>query len=231
MRPIFVIEVPPLVGVDGEAFGFEDADSLANRRAGHLEFGDQVGFRRQRVAIRQFPPDDRIADPLGDQFGRLSAEDPLNPNAFNFFGITAGDTLRAFINTPYNLDAVMTNPGTALAGWTLESNGRGPGGVGSAPQNSGQGPGGGEFYFEDELPRNPALPPIGVATEQGATTVGLSGYAGGKLAKLVDYPIVAENDCIEQVEDVHLILEHMITSALRERMRAAAAGTVAVEHA
>jgi D-sedoheptulose 7-phosphate isomerase len=68
---------------------------------------------------------------------------------------------------------------------------------------------------------------INVAKERGATTVGLSGYAGGKLAKLVDFPIVAENDCIEQVEDIHLILEHMITSALRERMRAA----VAMAHA
>jgi D-sedoheptulose 7-phosphate isomerase len=76
------------------------------------------------------------------------------------------------------------------------------------------------------------LKAIGVATERGATTVGLSGYAGGKLAKLVDYPIVAENDCIEQVEDIHLILEHIITSALRERMRAAVTvtGTVAAAH-
>jgi D-sedoheptulose 7-phosphate isomerase len=67
------------------------------------------------------------------------------------------------------------------------------------------------------------LKAIGVATERGATTIGLSGYDGGKLAKLVDFPIVAENDCVEQVEDIHLILEHMITSALRERMRAAVA--------
>jgi D-sedoheptulose 7-phosphate isomerase len=67
------------------------------------------------------------------------------------------------------------------------------------------------------------LKAIGVATERGATTVGLSGYAGGRLAQIVDYSIVAENDCIEQVEDIHLILEHMITSALRERMRAAVA--------
>jgi D-sedoheptulose 7-phosphate isomerase len=64
------------------------------------------------------------------------------------------------------------------------------------------------------------LKAIAVAGERGATTVGLSGYAGGKLAKMVDYAIVAENDCIEQVEDIHLILEHMMTSALRERMRA-----------
>jgi D-sedoheptulose 7-phosphate isomerase len=71
------------------------------------------------------------------------------------------------------------------------------------------------------------LKAIGVATERGATTIGLSGYAGGKLAQLVDFSIVAENDCIEQVEDIHLILEHMITSALRQRMRAA----VTIPHA
>jgi len=79
------------------------------------------------------------------------------------------------------------------------------------------------------------LKAIAVAQERGATTVGLSGYAGGKLARLVDYPIVAENDCIEQVEDIHLILEHMITTALRARMRAAldlqVAGAMASAHA
>jgi D-sedoheptulose 7-phosphate isomerase len=69
------------------------------------------------------------------------------------------------------------------------------------------------------------LKAIDVATEVGATTVGLSGYAGGKLAKMVDISIVAENDVIEQVEDIHLILEHIITSAMRERMRAAVAAT------
>jgi D-sedoheptulose 7-phosphate isomerase len=67
------------------------------------------------------------------------------------------------------------------------------------------------------------LKAVTLATERGATTVGLCGYAGGKLAKIVDLAIIAENDCIEQVEDIHLILEHMITSAMRERMRAAVA--------
>jgi D-sedoheptulose 7-phosphate isomerase len=67
------------------------------------------------------------------------------------------------------------------------------------------------------------LKAIDVAREGGATTVGLSGYAGGKLAKVVDISVVAENDVIEQVEDIHLILEHIITSAMRERMRAAIA--------
>lgn len=68
---------------------------------------------------------------------------------------------------------------------------------------------------------------INLATERGAITVGLCGFAGGTLAKIVDHAIVAENDCIEQVEDIHLILEHMITSAMRQRMRAA----VAMAHA
>lgn len=68
------------------------------------------------------------------------------------------------------------------------------------------------------------LKAVAVAQEQGATTIGMSGYAGGKLARLADYPIVAENDCIEQVEDIHLILAHMITTALRARMRTAGAG-------
>ncbi len=71
------------------------------------------------------------------------------------------------------------------------------------------------------------LKAITVAAERGATTVGMSGYAGGALSGIVDLAIVAENDCIEQVEDIHLMLEHMITSAMRQRMRAA----VAMAHA
>lgn len=113
-----------------------------------------------------------IRDRAGDQFGRLTAEDPMNPNRFVFFGITAGDTLRAFINTPGNLDAAQANPTLPLAGWTLEMNGRSPAGVGTAPQNSGQGPGGGEFYYQDDLPRDPSLPPIGVATEHDEVSAG-----------------------------------------------------------
>lgn len=63
---------------------------------------------------------------------------------------------------------------------------------------------------------------VEVAQARGALTVGLSGYAGGKLAGKVDLAIVAQNDCIEQVEDIHLILEHIITSAVRQRVQNAA---------
>lgn len=49
-----------------------------------------------------------------------------------------------------------------------------------------------------------------------AFTIGWSGYKGGKLARLVDLAIVVTNDCIEQIEDAHLVLAHMVTVALRQ---------------
>lgn len=56
-----------------------------------------------------------------------------------------------------------------------------------------------------------------LAKEKGAYTVGWSGYDGGQLAQIVDFPIVVPSDCIEQIEDIHLMLEHMLTSALRAK--------------
>ncbi len=57
---------------------------------------------------------------------------------------------------------------------------------------------------------------IAKAKSLGATTIGWSGNDGGKLAGMVDIPIVVPNYCTEQIEDVHLILEHMVTLAMRE---------------
>ena len=59
------------------------------------------------------------------------------------------------------------------------------------------------------------LKAIKLARAQKAITVGWSGYDGGKLAKLVDVPLVVPSDSIEQIEDIHLILQHMVTVALR----------------
>ncbi|MBW7884358.1 MAG: SIS domain-containing protein [Caldilineaceae bacterium] len=59
------------------------------------------------------------------------------------------------------------------------------------------------------------------ARERGATTVGLSGYHGGKLATMVDVAVVVPNHCIEQIEDLHLMLEHIITSAVRQAIHQA----------
>jgi len=64
---------------------------------------------------------------------------------------------------------------------------------------------------------------VELARNSGATTIGWSGYAGGKLAHMVDVPIVVPNHCIEQIEDLHLMLEHIVTTALRERAQNAVA--------
>ncbi len=55
-----------------------------------------------------------------------------------------------------------------------------------------------------------------VAREKGAKTIGFGGFDGGKLQDMVDVPLVVSNHCMEQVEDIHLVLEHVITTAVRE---------------
>lgn len=57
---------------------------------------------------------------------------------------------------------------------------------------------------------------IELANEYGATTIGFTGFGAGKLGPMVDIHIHVPSDCIEQVEDIHLALEHLITKALRE---------------
>lgn len=55
------------------------------------------------------------------------------------------------------------------------------------------------------------------ARQIGATTIGLTGGQGGKLAGLVDLAVIVPNACMEQIEDVHMFLEHALVSALRDR--------------
>jgi D-sedoheptulose 7-phosphate isomerase len=53
------------------------------------------------------------------------------------------------------------------------------------------------------------LKAVEVARECGATTIGLSGFAGGKLAGMVDLPIVVPCDNMQRIEDVHMVLGHL----------------------
>lgn len=66
------------------------------------------------------------------------------------------------------------------------------------------------------------LEAVALARAHRAFTVGWSGYEGGKLAQLVDLPIVVRSHSIEQIEDVHLVLAHMLTVSVRQN---AALGT------
>jgi D-sedoheptulose 7-phosphate isomerase len=60
---------------------------------------------------------------------------------------------------------------------------------------------------------------VELAQAFGALTIGWSGYQGGRLAQIVDMPLVVPNNTIEQIEDIHLMLEHMVTMALRHMIR------------
>jgi len=58
---------------------------------------------------------------------------------------------------------------------------------------------------------------VKAAREKGMFTIGLTGYAGGKLKGLVDLALVVPVNDMEQVEDAHMILDHLITGLLRGR--------------
>lgn len=60
------------------------------------------------------------------------------------------------------------------------------------------------------------LTAVELAQRHDAFTIGWSGYKGGTLAHLVDLSIVVPNDCVEQIEDAHMVLAHMVTVALRQ---------------
>ena len=48
------------------------------------------------------------------------------------------------------------------------------------------------------------------------TTIGFSGFDGGKLSGMVDVSVHVPCDCMEQVEDVHLTLCHLICTVMRK---------------
>jgi D-sedoheptulose 7-phosphate isomerase len=63
------------------------------------------------------------------------------------------------------------------------------------------------------------LQAVELAHRMGGITIGFSGFAGGRLSSLVDVSVVVPCDCMEQIEDVHLTLCHLICTVLRERLR------------
>jgi len=53
---------------------------------------------------------------------------------------------------------------------------------------------------------------------QGVKTIGLTGYDGGKLAKLVDISFNVPINDMQITEDVHMILDHLMMSVLMKRI-------------
>lgn len=48
------------------------------------------------------------------------------------------------------------------------------------------------------------------ANEVGCVTIGFTGFEGGKLKELVQHCVVIPSDHMGRIEDMHLILQHMI---------------------
>jgi len=55
------------------------------------------------------------------------------------------------------------------------------------------------------------------ARKYSATTIGFTGFDGGRLGQLVDIHIHVDSKIIEHVEDIHLMLEHMIVRTIKDQ--------------
>lgn len=60
---------------------------------------------------------------------------------------------------------------------------------------------------------------VKLARQSRAATIGLLGATGGKLKSIVDAAVLAPGQNIEQEEDAHMILAHVITRHMREVVR------------
>ncbi len=60
------------------------------------------------------------------------------------------------------------------------------------------------------------LQAIEEAKKHSVTTIGFTGFDGGHLGQMVHINIHVKSNIIEHVEDIHLMLEHMIVTALKE---------------
>ncbi|MBV9848636.1 MAG: SIS domain-containing protein [Armatimonadetes bacterium] len=71
------------------------------------------------------------------------------------------------------------------------------------------------------------LAAVDAAHEAGAMTIGWSGFGGGKLAQQAQHNVVVDSRNMQMVEDVHMVLGHVVYSALRDRLLAQKSGKVA----
>ncbi len=81
-----------------------------------------------------------LRDRAGDQFGFFALDQPSTGTRWE--GVAAGDTLLAAI----------TVPGNMASGWTLEANGQAGSFGPSGGAGTGQGPGNGEYFYQETYP-------------------------------------------------------------------------------
>jgi len=57
------------------------------------------------------------------------------------------------------------------------------------------------------------------AKGNGAVTIGLTGFQGGKMAGLCDKCIIVPSDNMQKIEDLHLIICHVVYSRIRDLLK------------
>jgi D-sedoheptulose 7-phosphate isomerase len=65
------------------------------------------------------------------------------------------------------------------------------------------------------------LAAVEAAKQMGLTVLGLGGFSGGRLAQLADVSFVVPSHAYGPVEDVHMILDHILTGYLYEKLKSA----------
>ncbi len=60
---------------------------------------------------------------------------------------------------------------------------------------------------------------VSTAKELGVTVIGLSGFGGGKLLEMADACFVVPSKEYGPVEDIHMILDHIITGYLFDKLK------------
>lgn len=63
------------------------------------------------------------------------------------------------------------------------------------------------------------LKALELANQAGAVTLGLTGYQGGRLKDLVKEVVIVPSENMQQIEDVHLVLCHLLYVCLRDDYR------------
>ncbi len=57
------------------------------------------------------------------------------------------------------------------------------------------------------------------AQKHNVTTIGFTGFDGGRLGEIVNINIHVQSNIIEHVEDIHLMLEHIIIKVIKEEIQ------------
>ena len=69
-----------------------------------------------------------------------------------------------------------------------------------------------------------------VAHRYKATVIGFTGFDGGHLGQLANINIHVNSNIIEHVEDIHLMLEHLIVKTIKEQVKSSVNVTTVLAH-